>query len=634
MAGGQSYEVSIFVRNHWEIQSRFRGSQKDMAIENARSTERARPGTPVKVVQESYNTNTGRSVEIVVYKTPKSVIDAHQKAKMARMKNRHGGGNNDYLDLLPDPFDKPAKPKGSMTLMGMVFMILLASSGMSAVATLLFSLLLPRLSTFMGIGNAIGKEGLFGIFMIFFILTAGVMIGVYRSRLVLAKDPDSDKAKKAYKDALYKKEDKKTADDAKAKEDEKSKDQGENEKEGKTDDKPKADEEGEVFPLEDDEKGEETEDSLIDKAIEAHEEAELEEISFDDDEDTAEEAGDSEAYKITMMNFLTAALKSIAAKGNLDNFSRFGINLFIAGAVEMIAAKGSLSQTASQEILEAAVKVLGTKQVQAEKFSRSFESYLLNSRYLEMVDSGRQSMSTFMDGDLNGAEGLAPALEEWINPPEAEQAGKGPLAVMFTDIVGSTDMTVALGDHAAQHMVRTHNRIVRTALTNYYGREIKHTGDGIMASFSDVINAVHAAIEIQKRTIGNNHASPDQAFNLRIGIEAGEPIAEENDLFGVTVQMAARLCAACEVDQILIAQEVYKATEGTDIVVQPMPPRKMKGFAEAVPLWAVLWDTHTSAGAPGITNTPATPEQPAAPSNAAAKLPGLGSETNDEGENQ
>ncbi|MCW9044942.1 MAG: adenylate/guanylate cyclase domain-containing protein [Alphaproteobacteria bacterium] len=600
---GTSYEVSIFVRNHWEIQSRFPGTQKDQAIDNARSTERARPGVPVKVIQEAYDARTGRSVEITVYKTPDSVIQAAKKARAARQR-RGGGGGGDYLDLLPDPFDEPAKPKGSMSLMAMVLMILMASSGISAVATLLFSLAAPKFGAMLGIGSSISKEGLFGIFMIIFLLTSGVMIATYRSRLVLAPETETGKGKKAYKKALAAKEDKAEAEKTK------------NKKEEETEEKDKpttTEEDDEGFSLEPDD-DEEDEDALIDKAIEAHDE-----LDFDEPDEEAEVldeielAGDPEVHKVTMMNFITGALKSIANKGSLDNFARFGINLFTAGAVEMIGARGALSRADIQEILQESVQILGTKEVQAAKFSKSFESYLLNSRYVEMVAQGREAMSTFMDGDLTGAAQLATALDQWMNPPEVDQANSGPLAVMFTDIVGSTDMTVTLGDHAAQHMVRTHNRIVRTALTNFYGREIKHTGDGIMASFADVPNAVKAAIEIQKRTLGNNLASPDQAFNLTIGIEAGEPIAEENDLFGVTVQMAARLCAACETDQILISQEVCKTIVGTEIQTQPMPPRKMKGFAEPVPLWAVLYDNQTP--------TPAG--QAPGQANAAPKLPGL-----------
>ena len=111
-------------------------------------------------------------------------------------------------------------------------------------------------------------------------------------------------------------------------------------------------------------------------------------------------------------------------------------------------------------------------------------------------------------------------------------------AVMFTDIVGSTEMTARLGDSAALELVRAHDALVRRGLEAYGGREIKHTGDGIMASFDKVTNAVRAAAEIQRRFAAYN-ADASESLSVRIGIHAGEPVEEHNDLFGATVQLAS-----------------------------------------------------------------------------------------------
>jgi adenylate cyclase len=84
--------------------------------------------------------------------------------------------------------------------------------------------------------------------------------------------------------------------------------------------------------------------------------------------------------------------------------------------------------------------------------------------------------------------------------------------------------------------VRTHNRIVRAALTTYHGKEVKHTGDGIMASFSSVANSVGASIYIQRKVAERNATNPAAPLGVKIGINAGEPIVEEDDRFGTTVQ--------------------------------------------------------------------------------------------------
>jgi class 3 adenylate cyclase len=224
----------------------------------------------------------------------------------------------------------------------------------------------------------------------------------------------------------------------------------------------------------------------------------------------------------------------------------------------------------------------------AQKFADSASSYLMQPKYIEMYEIGRRSMMTFLEGDTEGAKQLSTALDAWRNPAKREEKS-GPLAVLFTDIVGSTNMTVTIGDEAAQYVVRTHNRIVRSALTNFSGREIKHTGDGIMASFPTVSNAVEAAIEMQRRVAANNAAEGDVPLHLCIGINAGEPVVEDDDLFGVTVQLSARLCAAAEADQIIVSEVVKGLCSGKDIKFVARGAKEMKGFKEPVPLFEAVW---------------------------------------------
>ena len=88
--------------------------------------------------------------------------------------------------------------------------------------------------------------------------------------------------------------------------------------------------------------------------------------------------------------------------------------------------------------------------------------------------------------------------------------------------------------------MRVHDALVRRGLEAHGGREVKHTGDGITASFDNVTNAVHSAADIQRRLLPSAAAS--ESLSVRIGIHAGEPATEHNDLFGATVQFAYRLC--------------------------------------------------------------------------------------------
>jgi len=183
---------------------------------------------------------------------------------------------------------------------------------------------------------------------------------------------------------------------------------------------------------------------------------------------------------------------------------------------------------------------------------------------------------------------VSKALESWSEKPAAGPqgtAGKKLHALMFTDIVNSTQKTQELGDHGAQQMVHIHNQIVRTALINNYGKEVKHMGDGIMAVFPSSASSVEAAIEIQKNMASHN-ASQDLKFQIRIGINSGEAIAEENDLFGTVVQLAARVCAQAGGDEILVSQNTKNTYAGSRANFTSQGTRTMKGFAEPIEVFS------------------------------------------------
>src|SRR5687768_15088313 len=144
-------------------------------------------------------------------------------------------------------------------------------------------------------------------------------------------------------------------------------------------------------------------------------------------------------------------------------------------------------------------------------------------------------------------------------PPPKTALAAGPQidsafrAVMFTDLEDSTAMTVRLGDAQALHLLHIHNALTRNALRDHGGREVKHLGDGIMASFASIREAVDCAISIQRAFAAYNAEHSDAQLHLRIGLSAGEPVEEGNDLFRSTVQLASRLCAHARSDQIMVA---------------------------------------------------------------------------------
>lgn len=162
-----------------------------------------------------------------------------------------------------------------------------------------------------------------------------------------------------------------------------------------------------------------------------------------------------------------------------------------------------------------------------------------------------------------------------------------PATIMFTDIKGSTSLTHRLGDEGAQRLLREHNETVRRALDSYNGKEIKHTGDGIMASFFAASRAVGCALHIQQSFAKRNDVNPEDAVRVRIGLNAGEPIAEGNDLFGTSVQLARRICDRADADQVLVSDVVRQLVAGKGFSFEQLNAETLKGFDEPVALFKV-----------------------------------------------
>ena len=174
-------------------------------------------------------------------------------------------------------------------------------------------------------------------------------------------------------------------------------------------------------------------------------------------------------------------------------------------------------------------------------------------------------------------------------PGATNERDPGIRTVLFTDIADSTTLTQALGDEAALAMLGVHDTIVRDALSASGGREVKHTGDGIMASFISAAGAVRCAIEIQRQLDKHSQENPDRPLKVRVGAAAGEPVEQHNDLFGSTVQLAARLCAHAQPEQILVSNAIAELCIGKGLSFEDVGEVTLKGFDSPVRAHAAAW---------------------------------------------
>jgi class 3 adenylate cyclase len=133
-----------------------------------------------------------------------------------------------------------------------------------------------------------------------------------------------------------------------------------------------------------------------------------------------------------------------------------------------------------------------------------------------------------------------------------------------------------------------HDRIVREALRVHSGREVKHTGDGILASFSYISKAVDAAVAVQQAFAEVDDTGPGS--RVRIGISAGEPVDRADDLYGAVVNLAARICGHAEAGETLVSAAVKELAIGKSLGFIDMGPISLKGFEEPVRLYRVRAD--------------------------------------------
>jgi class 3 adenylate cyclase len=165
--------------------------------------------------------------------------------------------------------------------------------------------------------------------------------------------------------------------------------------------------------------------------------------------------------------------------------------------------------------------------------------------------------------------------------------------ILFTDVEGSTALTDRLGDAKARDLLREHERITREALKAHGGSEVKTLGDGFMASFSSATKALECAIAIQ-RAFGERNESAGEPIKVRIGLNAGEPIAEDDpdgrsDLFGASVNRAARIAAMAQGEEILVANVIRELAEGKGFMFGDRGETALRGFDDPVRLYEVRW---------------------------------------------
>lgn len=175
-------------------------------------------------------------------------------------------------------------------------------------------------------------------------------------------------------------------------------------------------------------------------------------------------------------------------------------------------------------------------------------------------------------------------------PSRAQQpTSAGLCIILFTDLEGHTTMMQHLGDQKGREVLRAHERITRQALRDYGGSEVKSMGDGFMASFVSAQKALDCAVALARAFDQHNARSPEAPLHVRVGLNAGEPIAEEGDLFGSAVILAARIAGTASGGQVLVANVVRELVAGKGFLFADRGETSLRGFEDPVRLYELRW---------------------------------------------
>lgn len=162
------------------------------------------------------------------------------------------------------------------------------------------------------------------------------------------------------------------------------------------------------------------------------------------------------------------------------------------------------------------------------------------------------------------------------------------ITVLFTDLVGSTELLSRVGEAHADELRREHFGLLRSALTALNGREVKNLGDGLMVVFDGVTAALDAAVAMQQAVAARPVGV--EALTIRVGVSSGEAECEDDDYFGLPVVEAARLCARAAGGEILTTELVRMlARSRTTLELESVGALELKGLDEPIETYRVRW---------------------------------------------
>lgn len=301
-----------------------------------------------------------------------------------------------------------------------------------------------------------------------------------------------------------------------------------------------------------------------------------------------------------------------------DNFVRFGINLYLAGAAEHLAQTRDLDPDTTSLVVSGCAKSLGSGTAQAESFARRYVEYLMaDSRSMDMFIAGREAMAACSTDAEGSMHRLAEALVRWAQPSPSESRS-GSLAIMCAAPAEDHRRLAEWADRPAMEVVRKHNATLVEFAQKFDGKEVESSVSVMTIVFPEASAAVKAACAVFKHLLAQQTSESHDEVPLRIGINVAESTVRGQKIDDAAVRLAARICESAEGGQILASKAVFNSCAGSHGLPAFSARGRyiLKGYGESIPLYEAIW--RESAGArqhkvPSVApdSSASTPERPA-----------------------
>lgn len=278
---------------------------------------------------------------------------------------------------------------------------------------------------------------------------------------------------------------------------------------------------------------------------------------------------------------------------------RQAISVYLAGAAQGVADRNVFDEVVTVTLIRSALERSGLTPDDVDVFLQELATEVERPKFRRMVEAGAAAIAERLDNPMaTPSPTLTELLAAW-NDPSSQAAGPQQITFLLTDIVGSTALTSQIGNAGAQRVVRAHNAICRAATKAFKGREVKHTGDGMLLVFPDPAAGARAAIDIQQEATAYALDNPTAPLVLRVGVHTGDAILEDGEYYGAAVAVVNGVTAVVDGGEICCSVAVRKKIEGGTFRFEDLGVRTVKGSPSGIEVAKLLWEFRRRTG-PGV----------------------------------